>query len=376
MFQQSCLSWIFFGICLFNSIEFAQPNPVNAEKLQTLLTDSQSTDRDKRFQAVMFIYEEEIDTPEIRQALLLALKDTDGEIRLMASSALEKLTGEKHFPETVVAEAKEPTTVFEYIERAHLRRSLGQKEASLQDYTQALAITPDYPEAYFARALAKAEFGDFAEAIADYDYAIALKPQFTYAYYARGVVRYRLRDLQGARADFDEALRQRPTFAQVYYNRGLLSYAQGRYNEALSDLSQAIQLDSRLYLAYYTRGLVYYSLQQFEKAIEDYTLALQKKPDEGEIYYARGICLQMIQKYPTALENYTLSIERNPQFALAYYTRGNLYYQNGKKKRAKKDFQSYLSLTNASTSSQNQALIQEIYELFPELKNESIPQED
>ena len=55
----------------------------------------------------------------------------------------------------------------------------------MEDYSQAIALDPDYAYAYFGRAYTYYELGRNDEAIADFDQALALDPTYTEGYSGR-----------------------------------------------------------------------------------------------------------------------------------------------------------------------------------------------
>jgi tetratricopeptide (TPR) repeat protein len=95
--------------------------------------------------------------------------------------------------------------------KAQVLLSLGQSEAALSCYDEALVEAPDHAEAHVKKGMALERLKRFVEAIGCYDRAIALNPSLTRAYLCKGAV----------------------------FNR------QERYNEALECYEQALRSESR-----------------------------------------------------------------------------------------------------------------------------------
>lgn len=102
----------------------------------------------------------------------------------------------------------------------------------------------------FDRVLARQAFDEgvahdkdrkFDLAIERYDRAIALDPEYVEAYNNRGSTRRRKGDLDGAIADYGAVIRLRPTSEAGYYNRGVTWQRKGDAEAALSDLAVAIR---------------------------------------------------------------------------------------------------------------------------------------
>lgn len=68
----------------------------------------------------------------------------------------------------------------------------GDFQGAIANFDKALALNPNYAEAYNSRGEAHSKLGDKQEAIKDYNQAIALDPKFAAAYSNRGAIYYKL----------------------------------------------------------------------------------------------------------------------------------------------------------------------------------------
>ena len=80
---------------------------------------------------------------------------------------------------------------------------------------------------------------EFDAAIRDFDQAIALKPDFQEAYYNRGMARYQLKNYEGAQSDLDRSISLKPT-AEAYYFKGKSAGAAGNKDLSIEAYSGAI----------------------------------------------------------------------------------------------------------------------------------------
>ena len=119
--------------------------------------------------------------------------------------------------------------------------SQDQMDLAIEQYTEAISIDPEFPDAYFDRGIAFHRIEDYDRAIADYTQTIALDPEYVLSYYQRGVV--------------------------YYY--------QGDIDKAISDLNKVTELNSSYALAYAVRGQVYAELGEIELVITNYEKALE-----------------------------------------------------------------------------------------------------
>lgn len=117
----------------------------------------------------------------------------------------------------------------------------GRYEQAIARYTDALALNPDFAEAYSQRGFAHHRLNQDSEAFADYAQALERSPKLADAYYYRGLTRFKLGYSESAISDYSKAIHQQPNHAQAYFHRGLAYADLGEQGMALDDLQQAIR---------------------------------------------------------------------------------------------------------------------------------------
>lgn len=89
---------------------------------------------------------------------------------------------------------------------AGIRKALeGDYVDAIDDYNQALALSPNNSEILYNRAVAYYSVGDVEKALQDFDRTIELDSTMAQAYANRGVIRLELRDIKGAHSDGQRA---------------------------------------------------------------------------------------------------------------------------------------------------------------------------
>jgi tetratricopeptide (TPR) repeat protein len=97
----------------------------------------------------------------------------------------------------------------------------GEYDDAIAEYTEALAIDPNYAAAYDSRGDAYLDKAEYDLAIADYDQVIRLYPTEAIAYFGRAVAYYNKGDYKRAIAGYDEAIRLNPRDGLARTYRGL-----------------------------------------------------------------------------------------------------------------------------------------------------------
>lgn len=107
---------------------------------------------------------------------------------------------------------------------------------SVEEFTKAIKIDPDFALAYVSRGAALMKMQKIEESIADFNHAIKLDPDYPKTYHLRGLARAEVEDHEGALEDFGNAIDLDPDYGQEYYSRAALQIKLGREDLATEDL--------------------------------------------------------------------------------------------------------------------------------------------
>ena len=127
----------------------------------------------------------------------------------------------------------------DYLRRGEESAGAHDWNGAIADYNIALALRPDYAEAYKDRGHAYYWTHDYARAIADFTRAIELRPNYPHAFNNRGAAWLASGiSRERAIADFDQAIRLKPDFRNAYVNRANAREFR-HWRQALDDFHQA-----------------------------------------------------------------------------------------------------------------------------------------
>ena len=113
----------------------------------------------------------------------------------------------------------------------------GKLSAAVQVLDRAIAIRPDFAEAFVNLAIALKELGEFDRALEKYETATQLKPDYVEAYYNCANLLQNLGQPEAAVANYQRALKLSPDFAAAHRNLSALkTYAPG--DTQLSDMER------------------------------------------------------------------------------------------------------------------------------------------
>ena len=108
------------------------------------------------------------------------------------------------------------------------------------------------------------------EAEDSYKKALALKPDFAQAYYNLGIMLQKLHKLEEAEASYKKAIALNPDFAIAHNNLGNTLKDLGRLNEAEASYKKAIALKPDYRTALLNRGQILFEKGEFELSLKDF----------------------------------------------------------------------------------------------------------
>ena len=193
----------------------------------------------------------------------------------------------------------------------------GKLEEAIEAYNKALAIKPDYAEAYNNMGITLKDQGKLEEAIEAYNKALAIKPDYAEAYNNMGNALKEQGKLEEAIEAYNKALAIKPDYAEAYYNMGYALQEQGKLEEAIEAYNKALAIKPDYAEAYNNMGNALQEQGKLEEAIEAYNKALAIKPDYAEAYNNMGVTLQEQGKLEEAIEAYNKALAIKPDYAEA-----------------------------------------------------------
>lgn len=169
-----------------------------------------------------------------------------------------------------------------YQELALAFLSLGKMEEASRCYMIACKNTGD-PELFYDCASTLLHTGKIAEAIPYLNQAIAIYPDFAEAFIERGWAYLQLEETGKAIGDLNTAVKLQPYNYTPLLYRAAAFFRKEIWAEVINDASRVILWDSSLPEAYRLRGLAHYKMHNHPPALRDlkkYLSLLDEKPDD------------------------------------------------------------------------------------------------
>lgn len=185
----------------------------------------------------------------------------------------------------------------------------------LKDYTQAIAVRPDYDKLYDARAQVYFEQGRYDLAEADYQKMITLNEGDVKGYMGLGSSANAQKKYEEAIKQFDYVNKLDPNYSSAYSFRAESYMGLKKYNEAIDDVITALKIDGD--------DKAFYLLQELADSAFNQTVAKVKvqkikEPKEISWAYYLGVIYERVNKYSSAIPYYKEYMAQEPLGSVAY----------------------------------------------------------
>jgi predicted O-linked N-acetylglucosamine transferase (SPINDLY family) len=200
----------------------------------------------------------------------------------------------------------------ERYKRGNALNGLGQWQAAVLEYDQAIALDASHANAYCNRGTALQHLGLREEALASYHRAMALNPKDFLAFYNSGSLLRDMRRLDAALVNYDRCLALRPDYVEAHINCGNVLQELKRHEAAVACYDRAIELGSLHAEAFQNRGFSLAQLRQFEAAVASYDRAIELNSGYAQAFQGRLYALVNLGKFEAAVETYNRALALNP----------------------------------------------------------------
>ena len=191
----------------------------------------------------------------------------------------------------------------------------GKYESALMSLEEALAIQPDYVDAWIIKGVILSKWGKCSEALKCYDKVIELDPKSTDAWRLKAATFTSLNLHEKAVECFARAVELNPNSLEFRLSLAISLQRLKRFEEALKCYAEAKkQIPNDPRIDYYI-GVMWGNMADYEKALAAFEMALRLKPDFNDALLGKGIMLAKLGRTEEAKEcaNKLLEIKGAPE---------------------------------------------------------------
>jgi tetratricopeptide (TPR) repeat protein len=168
-----------------------------------------------------------------------------------------------------------------------LLRSARYSQA-IASFDRAIALRPDYADAFLMRGRASVAQGRPLTAIPDFTKVVDARPRDPIALLDRGSAQLEVQEFAKALSDFTRAIELDPSLDKAYNLRGITLRVMGQPQKALEDLNRAVALRETMDNLF-QRAATNQILGEHEKAIADLNQVIGYQPNSSQAYFARSL---------------------------------------------------------------------------------------
>ena len=139
---------------------------------------------------------------------------------------------EKYEVLSIVGRHQAPFTAVEHRKLGREAAERGDFGTALGHFREAVAMSPDDPDAYIDLGVAYAQSGNMQAAIAAFKEAVRLEPQYPAAHYNLATALFQAKELDGAIRELKKVLELDPSMVSARNNLASVLIMKGRYDEA------------------------------------------------------------------------------------------------------------------------------------------------
>lgn len=209
-----------------------------------------------------------------------------------------------------------------YYNIAYILESKKDYEGAIENYDQAIRLSPDFSDAYVKKCLILKDLNKLDDALEQLKKSLNANPNDPKVNFNIGLILAQEDDLQGAQEYYKKTLELDPESIEAIINLSDIFLKQKKYLEAEAYARQAIELNASYTEAYSNLGNALANQGKFEDAVRNYMEALRISPDNVKACYNIGFSFYNLGKYDEAVKYYTGAIKIDPSFENAYNNLG------------------------------------------------------
>jgi len=282
-----------------------------------------------------------------------------------ASSEFEFEEAEADFQEALARLERTPDDELRYqllVNRAYFRVQRGRLDQAAADYQEAIRLKKDLYLAHADLAGVYQKQVKLAEAMEQFTQAIALKPDFAPLYRGRAKVLPDRVDStpaqrEAARSDLKLAILHEkpddPVLALDHTNLGELFYRDERFEDALEESKLALQVVPSYVEAHVLQVQSLLKMKRYDETITSCDLALKNGKKSSLLYELRAVALAARHHYPDAIRDFGKALETRANDGQLLARRGWTYLVFDSPRLALADFEAAIKLDPADGDAYN-----------------------
>ncbi|WOV92373.1 MAG: tetratricopeptide repeat protein [Candidatus Nitrosoabyssus spongiisocia] len=202
---------------------------------------------------------------------------------------------------------------------------------ALECYDEAIALNPNYVEAWVGKGIVLFYTDKFKEALNLFENSLTLKPNYVDAWLWKIYTLCKLGKFDEALESANKAIALDPNYGEAWVGKGIVLYYMDKFKEALEIFEKSITLIPDNVGPWLWEIDVLRKLGKFDEALEGANKAITLKPDSAEAWNHKGMILSNLQKFEESLKCFEKAITLKPTYVEAIQGRNTALSNLGKR---------------------------------------------
>ncbi|MFO7370385.1 MAG: tetratricopeptide repeat protein, partial [Bacteroidales bacterium] len=233
--------------------------------------------------------------------------------------------------------AIDPEYAQAYVERARSYEAIGELQHTADDLKRALTFEQKEPELYFDAARVNFELANYQDALELVNKSIALSKKSEPGFRLLARIQMALEDFSNSLVSINKALELKDNAENNFY-RGQLSEKMKNYNQAETDYKNALSRNNKYVEAYLAQAALRLQLNKPQESMESCNAVLNLDANNKEALLIRSRVYAMLTEYPKAIDDLSKILFNNPDDKEMYLVRGTYYQEFTQHQNAINDF--------------------------------------
>jgi tetratricopeptide (TPR) repeat protein len=184
-------------------------------------------------------------------------------------------------------------------------------------------------------AIAYETTGKYESALMSLDEALAIQPDYIDAWIVKGVIQGKLGKCKEALQCYDKIIQIDPHFADAYRLKAATYTALNQHEKSVECFQKAVDLDPNNLEYRLSLAIAYQRLKRFEDALKVYESAKEQRPTDARIDYYIGLMWGNLADNQKALASFEQALRLKPDFKDALLGKGIILARLNRKEEAK-----------------------------------------
>ncbi|MBD3868758.1 MAG: tetratricopeptide repeat protein [Acidobacteria bacterium] len=203
-----------------------------------------------------------------------------------------------------------------YLESAQRCEDRGEMEDALAEYTQAVQVSPTYPDIRYRFGRALERIKRPAEAVEQYGHAIANHGKYLDAWVAKAFCLLGMGRTKESADAFRDACEIKIETVREPFETGIEQLRKDSIGPARDAFHQAFLFVPDLFEDHYRKALKLLKEEDFEQALTRIEAAIELNPFYPDLYNFRGVTLFELGQLGEAVESFRKGLSINPKYII------------------------------------------------------------